>query len=41
MGEVAELLQDLVELCLDVVELLCGLWIRSFAGLCLSEPGNV
>ena len=32
MGEVAELLQDLLELLADVVESLRGLWIREFAG---------
>ena len=32
MGEVAELLQNLVELFADVVESLCDLWIRKFAG---------
>ena len=32
MGEVAELLQNLLELLADVVESLCGLWIRELAG---------
>ncbi len=32
MGEVAELLQDLLELFADVVESLRGFWIREFAG---------
>ncbi len=32
MGEVAELLQNLLELLADVVESLRGLWIREFAG---------
>ena len=32
MGEVAELLQNLVELFADVVESLCDLWIGDFAG---------
>ena len=32
MGEVAELLQNLIELFADVVESLCDLWIREFAG---------
>ena len=37
MGEVAELLQNLVELFADVVESLCDLWIRKFAGQ--ADPG--
>ena len=32
MGEVAELPKNLLELLADVVEPLCGLWIRELAG---------